>query len=95
MLRAPIRNNIQARHKLGAGEVASSKKRQGRDAKFGFGGRKKLLKQNNAESSADMGALGRGKGPGKGKSKRPPGASGGVKKRPGKEARKASRGRGR
>jgi rRNA-processing protein EBP2 len=36
-----------------------SKKRLVRDAKYGFGGRKKLLKQNTAESSADMNALSR------------------------------------
>ena len=31
-----------------------SQKRQGKDAKFGFGGRKKLAKQNDASSAADM-----------------------------------------
>lgn len=35
------------------------KKREVKDAKFGFGGRKKLQKQNTAESSADMNALSR------------------------------------
>ena len=37
-----------------AGARGSGKKRQMRDEKFGFGGRKGLGKQNNAESSADM-----------------------------------------
>ena len=39
--------------------AGKSKKREVRDAKFGFGGRKKLQKQNSAESSADMNALSR------------------------------------
>lgn len=84
------RNNRENRC---AGGKQQSLKRQGRDAKFGFGGRKKLLKQNSAVSTADMGAT--SKGQGKGKGKRPLGAKGGVKKRPGKEARKAARGKGR
>lgn len=80
-----------------------SKKRAGRDAKFGFGGRKKLQKQNSAESSADMNALSRdsrrsaggksGRGGGKtGGSRTATGVkNAGVKKRPGKSARQAGR----
>lgn len=85
-----------------------SKKRMVKNAKYGFGGPKRLQKQNDAFSSADMGGFrpGRGgKGPG-GKAGRgkggqgkggPGGAKGGVKKRPGKQRRqqaKAGRGRG-
>ena len=90
---------------------AKSKKRAVRDAKFGFGGRKKLAKQNNAESSADMNALARdsrksvggkfsGSKPGKGgkmggRGKSGPGVkNAGVKKRPGKNARQQSKGKG-
>ena len=74
------------------------KKRQVRDAKFGFGGRKKLSKQNTAASAADMSGMraskGGGKGGGKGAAKGKKGrlgAKGGVQKRPGKDARAAKR----
>jgi rRNA-processing protein EBP2 len=69
-----------------AGANKSGKKRQLRDAKYGFGGRKKLRKQNSAESTADIGAHYNGKGH---KSQKALGAKGGVKKRLGKEARHA------
>ena len=77
----------------------AGKKRQVRDAKFGFGGRKKLQKQNSAESSADMRGARTGQPGGKpggkpGKGKAGLGPKGGVKKRPGKEARSAKRSRG-
>jgi hypothetical protein len=73
--------------------VKPGKKRMYRDAKFGFGGRKKLRKQNTAESSADMNAMfkDRSKGGSKGTGKLGP--RGGVKKRPGKTARLASKGK--
>lgn len=37
--------------------VQVSKKRTARDQKFGFGGRKRLGKQNDADSAADMDAF--------------------------------------
>lgn len=68
-----------------------SKKRSVRDAKYGFGGRKKVNKQNSAESSADMNAMF--------KDRRRPGGKGklgvkggGTQKRPGKDARAGGRG---
>jgi rRNA-processing protein EBP2 len=71
-----------------AGASKAGKKRQIRDAKYGFGGRKKLRKQNTAESTADMRARFKGKGQ---QSKRQLNTKGGVNKRPGKEARRAKR----
>lgn len=44
-------------------------KRQAKDAKYGFGGKKRFLRKNDADSSADI--YGRGKGKGKGKPSRP------------------------
>lgn len=44
-------------------------KRQAKDSKYGFGGKKRFLRKNDAESSADI--YGKGKGKGKGKSARP------------------------
>ena len=68
-----------------------SKKRAVRDAKYGFGGRKRANKQNTADSSADMNAMfkDRRKPAGKGKLGV---KGGGPKKRPGKTARAAARG---
>ena len=37
-----------------------SKKREAKDSKFGFGGRKRLGKQNDASSAADMGGFRQG-----------------------------------
>lgn len=55
------------------GEPKLSKKRKGYDDKFGFGGKKKRMKQNDSSSVNDFsgfpGARGKGKGKGKGKSK--------------------------
>eukprot|EP00879_Flechtneria_rotunda_P012238 GHRR01012780.1.p1 GENE.GHRR01012780.1~~GHRR01012780.1.p1 ORF type:complete len:278 (+),score=128.67 GHRR01012780.1:234-1067(+) len=79
-----------------------SKKRQVKDAKFGFGGRKRLQKQNDAFSAADMssykpgtfhngfGGKGGNKGSGKGALKAKGGVKkgkGGSKNRPGKARR--------
>lgn len=81
-----------------------SKKQQMKDAKFGFGGRKRLQKQNDAFSAADMSGykpgrfddgFGSRKGGGGGVFKnRGSGPKGGVKKggqgnRPGKARRQA------
>eukprot|EP00775_Hariotina_reticulata_P003949 gene3949-4203_t len=80
-----------------------NKKRQMKDAKFGFGGRKRLQKQNDAFSAADMsgykpGRFDDGVGGKKGAGKqRGPNVQGGVKKgakakggnRPGKARRQA------
>ncbi|EIE20095.1 eukaryotic rRNA processing [Coccomyxa subellipsoidea C-169] len=88
-----------------AGERKVSKKREAKDTKFGFGGRKRLGKQNDASSAADMGGfrqgnfddgVGRGRGGGRGDGGV---RQGGVKKnaggnRPGKARRQAgNRGR--
>lgn len=66
-----------------------TKKRQMKDAKFGFGGRKRLQKQNDAFSAADMsgykpGRFDDGFG-GKGGKKGGLGVKGGVKKGGGKK----------
>ena len=63
-----------------------SKQRQARDKKFGYGGRKKIQKQNDRESAADMSSYRQGTFGLKGKKK------GGKKQRPGKAKRKAARG---
>lgn len=75
----------------GADLPGKSKKRAVRDAKYGFGGRKRVGKQNSAESSADMNAMfkDRSKPAGKGKLGV---KGGGTQKRPGKTARAAARG---
>jgi rRNA-processing protein EBP2 len=79
-----------------------SKKRAMRDARYGFGGRKKLQKQNSADSSADMNAMFKDKrksygGKAGGKGPRSKGAMGvkgaGVKKRPGKSVRQVNKGK--
>ncbi|ORZ35625.1 eukaryotic rRNA processing [Catenaria anguillulae PL171] len=62
-----------------------NKKRQVKNQKYGFGGKKKGSKKNTAESSADFMGLGR-------KSKSPAGKKAPAK-RPGKSARMASKGR--
>ena len=73
------------------------KKRQLKNAKFGFGGKKKLQKQNDAFSAADMSGYkpgrfddgfkrkggGGGGGGGGGKGPRPGGPKGGVRKKGG------------
>eukprot|EP00897_Mesotaenium_endlicherianum_P004974 jgi/Mesen1/4504/ME000023S03877 len=90
--------------KFGQGAGGASKRRLSRDSKFGFGGRKRLSKQNTAESSGDMtgykgsykeagwGGL-KGKAARGGKSGRG-GTRGRGKQRPGKERRKSEKGRG-
>jgi rRNA-processing protein EBP2 len=73
--------------RIRAGERMASKKRQLKDAKFGFGGRKRLRKQNDAFSSASTDGYkpgrfddGIGRKGGKGK---PGGVKGGVNKKKG------------
>ena len=51
---------------LAAGRDSTGMKRQVKNSKFGFGGRKKLGKQNSAASTADMGGDRRSSGGGKG-----------------------------
>jgi rRNA-processing protein EBP2 len=64
-----------------------SKQRQARDKKFGHGGRKKIQKQNDSKSAADMSTYRQGQFSLKGgKAKK------GKKQRPGKAKRKAARG---
>ena len=94
----------RAGERIRAGEPMSSKKRQMKDAKFGFGGRKRLQKQNDAFSSANMEGYkpgrfddGGGRKGGKGKL----GVKGGVGKktggkqnRPGKARRQQTKQKG-
>jgi len=86
----------------GGGDVAARKKREFRDSKFGYGGRKRLAKQNDASSAADMrsykpasfdnGARGKSGGGGKRGGKAGGGGGGGAaKQRPGKARRAAAR----
>ena len=69
-----------------------SKARQARDNKFGFGGRKKIQKQNDAKSAADDSGWSQGRfgkyAPGKGKGKKKKGSAG---VRPGKARRQQMR----
>ncbi|KAG2429818.1 hypothetical protein HXX76_010602 [Chlamydomonas incerta] len=82
------------------GPPTPSKKRQARDSKFGFGGRKSLKKQNDAYSAADMDGYKPGKfkesfGARKGgvQKKSGGGAKGGKgAQRPGKQRRQAMKG---
>jgi rRNA-processing protein EBP2 len=90
--------------RISGGFKTPSKKRQVKNEKFGFGGRKRLKKQNDAFSSASMegykpgrfdDGLGRKKGSGGVQKKK--GGKGGGGQRPGKARRqqmKAKKGRG-
>ncbi|CAA0813962.1 Probable rRNA-processing protein EBP2 homolog [Striga hermonthica] len=49
--------------KFGKGTKGSGKKREFRDSKFGFGGRKGLKKQNTADTTNDFKAFGKSNGP--------------------------------
>jgi rRNA-processing protein EBP2 len=57
-------------------------KRQKKDSKFGYGGKKRFSKSGDAESSADMRGF---------SSSRMKGKGGGAKKRPGKSRRAAGK----
>merc|ERR1712050_420672 len=66
-----------------------SRKRQAKDAKFGFGGKKRRSKQNDSSSTADFtqspwGRKGKGKGSGKGPKGKGKGGKGFGKGPPGK-----------
>ena len=69
-----------ARREGGAG-AGPNRKRQKKDEKFGFGGKKRFAKSNDAKSAGDVGGYSvkrmKGKGPG----------GGGGKQRPGKNRR--------
>lgn len=67
------------------GGGAPNAKRQKKDSKFGYGGKKRFSKSGDAESSADMRGFSNAKMKGKG------GGGGGAKKRPGKSRRAAGR----
>eukprot|EP00927_Polykrikos_kofoidii_P062033 TRINITY_DN56862_c0_g1_i1.p1 TRINITY_DN56862_c0_g1~~TRINITY_DN56862_c0_g1_i1.p1 ORF type:complete len:321 (-),score=80.95 TRINITY_DN56862_c0_g1_i1:107-1069(-) len=75
----------------GKGRPKKSKKREAKDSKFGYGGKKSGKKRNDAKSTNDLtGAPGiRRKGKGKGKGKK----SGGMAKGGGKGGGDASRGK--
>lgn len=96
--------------RIRAGQPLPSKKRQVKNAKFGFGGRKRLKKQNDAFSSANMDGYKPGRfddgagGTGGGKGKGPQGnkvrqgrvsKKKGQQNRPGKARRKQMKQKGR
>ncbi|KAK9830655.1 hypothetical protein WJX74_000440 [Apatococcus lobatus] len=58
------RRPFSAGERIRGGIAKGGKKRQAKDSKFGFGGRKRLGKQNDAASAADMSSMpgGRGRG---------------------------------
>lgn len=62
---------------------APNAKRQKKDSKFGYGGKKRFSKSGDAESSGDMRGFSASRMKGKG--------GGGAKKRPGKSRRAAGR----
>lgn len=75
-----------------SGGNKASKKREAKNAKFGFGGRKRLAKQNSAGSSADVDGF-RPSRPGvKGGISKKGGKGGAASKRPGKARRQQARG---
>ena len=65
----------------GGGGGAPNAKRQKKDSKFGYGGKKRFSKSGDAESSGDMRGFSAARMKGKG---------GGAKKRPGKSKRAAA-----
>ena len=78
-----------------AGERQPSKKREARDSKYGFGGRKRLGKQNDASSAADMEGYKPGRfDDGFGGQRSSPGSRGGSRGRGRGGVHKAGRGRG-
>ncbi|XP_050100040.1 probable rRNA-processing protein EBP2 homolog [Anopheles aquasalis] len=82
------RGDFRKSGKKGTGKKKTvSGKRKARDAKFGFGGRKKGSKRNTKESSMQDGPRGKKRGGGGG------GGAGGAKKRPGKNRRAQSKNR--
>ena len=68
-----------------AARTPTSKRREAKNSKFGFGGRKRLNKQNDAFSAASMDSY-------KGSSSRGRGRGGKGGNRPGKSRRAAARG---
>ena len=83
----------------GKGKGGSLSKREWKDQKFGRGGRSSKDKRNSAESTDDLSGFNRGRGGGGGKGGGKGGGRGGgrgggggrgagIKKRPGKDARK-------
>jgi rRNA-processing protein EBP2 len=52
-------NNVSKKRKA-APSPNQSRKRQAKDEKFGFGGKKRGSKRNTAESTADVASFGRG-----------------------------------
>lgn len=69
----------------GGGQGGPNPKRQKKDSKFGYGGKKRFSKSGDAESSADMRGFSNARMKGKG------GGGGGAKKRPGKSRRAAGK----
>mmetsp|Transcript_16993 Transcript_16993/g.40545 ORF Transcript_16993/g.40545 Transcript_16993/m.40545 type:complete len:289 (-) Transcript_16993:18-884(-) len=82
----------KAGERISDGFATKSKKRQFKDSKFGFGGRKRLKKQNDAFSAADMSSY---KPPVPDRKGKPQGKGGkkGGGNRPGKARRAAARSR--
>ncbi|KAK9862248.1 hypothetical protein WJX84_002448 [Apatococcus fuscideae] len=58
------RRPMSAGDRIRGGIAKGGKKRQAKDSKFGFGGRKRLGKQNDATSAADMSSMPSGRGRG-------------------------------
>jgi len=91
----------QNRHQRAAGKGKLKKKvnakRAEKDAQFGHGGRKRGTKRNTAESAADTTWVGKGKPRGGKKfvtGKKTQGKPGSANKRPGKQARRSMKGKG-
>lgn len=82
---APAKSR-SGRERGGGHSGAPNAKRQKKDSKFGFGGKKRFSKSGDAESSADMRGFSNARMKGKGG-----GGGGGAKKRPGKSRRAAGK----
>lgn len=76
------------RERGGGGAGGPNVKRQKKDSKFGYGGKKRFSKSGDAESAADMRGFSSARMKGKGGAG---GGGGGAKKRPGKSRRAAGK----
>ena len=72
----------RAARRAGGNGAGPRGKRQKKDEKFGFGGKKRFAKSNDAKSAGDVGGYSVKRMKGKG-----PGGGGGAKQRPGKNRR--------
>lgn len=76
-------NKSRTGRERGGAADAPNAKRQKKDSKFGYGGKKRFSKSGDAESSADMRGFSSSRMKGKGR--------GGGKQRPGKSRRAAGK----